>query len=50
MEFIKNEKMLPKVQRILKHLQSLKHLGKIAPNMFNNIKIVSMKKFDNYFS
>jgi len=47
---IANEKMLSKTQRILKHLQSLKGLGKIAPNMFNNIKIVSMKEFDNYFS
>lgn len=47
---VANEKMLPKAQRILKHLQNLKYLGKIAPNMFNNIKIVSMKEFDNYFS
>ena len=46
---ITNGKMLLKARRILKHLQDLKGLGKIAPAMFNNVRVVSVSEFDNYF-
>ena len=46
---IANDKMLPEALRILEHVQTLKGLRKIAPEMFNNVKVVSTQEFDNYF-
>ena len=47
---IAREGMLQKAQRILKHLQTLKKIGKIEQAMFNNVKVVSTAEFDDYFS